>query len=95
MTDEADSVTTLQHSAYVWENSWNKSAIVCQHWNANVEFMDPVNFSDHENLKMLIPWQMEARKIHPHRLLMYVRDKARTMPFMESLLIGPNSLCFP
>ena len=65
MTDEADDVTTFQHSVYVWENPWNKSAIVRQHWNTNVEFMHPVKFSDPENLKMLIPWQMEVRKIYP------------------------------
>ena len=65
MTDEADDVMTFQHSVYVWEDTWNKSAIVRQHWNTNVELMHPVKFSDPENLKMLIPWQMEVRKIHP------------------------------
>ena len=65
MTDEADDVMTFQHSVYVWENPWNKSAIVRQHWNTNAEFMHPVKYSDPENLKMLIPWQMEARKIYP------------------------------
>ena len=65
MTDEADDVMTFQHSVYVWEDPWNKSAIVRQHWNTNVEFMHPVKFSDPENLKMLIPWQLEVRKIYP------------------------------
>ena len=65
ITDEADDVMTFQHSVYVWENPWNKSAIVRQHWNTNVEFMHPVKFSDPENLKMLIPWQLEVRKIYP------------------------------
>ena len=65
MTDEADDVMTFQHSVYVWEDPWNKSAIVRQHWNTNVEFMHPVKFSDPENLKMLTPWQMEVRKIYP------------------------------
>ena len=65
MTDEADDVMTFQHSVYVWENPWNKSAIVRQHWNTNVEFMHPVKFSDPENLKMLTPWQLEVRTIYP------------------------------
>ena len=65
MTDEADDVMTFQHSVYVWEDPWNKSAIVRQHWNTNVEFMHPVKFSDPENLKMLTPWQLEVSKIYP------------------------------
>ena len=65
ITDEADDIMTFQHSVYVWENPWNKSAIVRQHWNTNVEFMHPVKFSDPENLKMLIPWQLEVCKIYP------------------------------
>ena len=65
MTDEADDIMTFRHSVYVWEDPWNKSAIVRQHWNTNVAFMHPVKFSDPENLKMLTPWQMEVRKIYP------------------------------